>query len=79
MDLNQLKLQLIQRILEAADTEVLQAVLRVLQLEKVEEKASPPGLSQDADPPQILDQGQTPTGVDVRQLQQDIDEIFGEG
>ena len=75
MDLNKLRLQLIQQILQTEDVAVLQAALRVLQLEE-RTSSKPFDTPLTGSEPLVFPQGQPPKDEEVQQLQKDIDELF---
>ena len=73
MDIDQLKLKLIQRVLQTEDAELLRTALKVLELGG-RSVAAPPSPSRQEPP--VLQPGQPPADEDIKQLQRDIDELF---
>lgn len=68
--LSQLKLQLIQAILQTEDAEVLRTAWQVLSLGGAAKPVPLDNL------PDMLNQGTAPTDPEVQDLQRDIDDIF---
>ncbi len=75
--LPQLKLQLIQAILQTEDAEVLRTALQVLSLGGAGENTGAAAKSMSLDNlTDMLNQGTAPTGPEVQDLQRDIDDVF---
>lgn len=73
MDLRTLKLQLIRRILQTDDAQLLQTAAQLLEMDREE---APDTLSSPGSTPFPPPAGDTPLDEDARELQDSIDEVF---
>ncbi len=73
MDLRTLKLQLIQRILQTDDAQLLQTAAQLLEIDRED---APDTLSSPGSTPFPPPTSDTPLDEDARELQDSIDEVF---